>query len=96
MAENIKLNKVDLYYNGSRVEVNAEETILIRDRRSYVESVNDRTHTVKEGETWDLIAFDKYGDSKYWHYIADINKVFNPFDKPPVGEGIIIPSIHNY
>lgn len=96
MAEIIRLNKVDLYSNGNRVKLPTGETIITRQKRVYVQSPNDRLHKVVDGETWDSIAFDKYGDSKYWHYLADINEIFNPFDPLPIGEDIIIPDIDNY
>lgn len=92
----IKLNKVDLYFNGNQTQVDDDVTILVREPREYVESSNDRVHTVRQGETWQSIAFDKYGNSKYWHYITDINEIFNPFDDLPVGSSIIIPDIDNY
>jgi len=33
---------------------------------------------VRDGDTIDLIAFQEYGDSKLWRYIADTNKLDNP------------------
>lgn len=92
----IRVNKVDLYFNGNRILLSDGKTILSREVREYVESDKDRLHVVKEGETWESISFDMFGDSKYWHYLADINNVFNPFDAPPVGEPVIIPDLDNY
>jgi LysM repeat protein len=34
--------------------------------------------TVKEGDTIDWIAFEEYGDSNMWRYIADTNGLDNP------------------
>ena len=33
---------------------------------------------VKEGDSIDLIAFDEYGDSAMWPFIADTNNLDNP------------------
>lgn len=37
-----------------------------------------RRRIVKEGDTIDLIAFDEYGDSTMWRFIADTNNLDRP------------------
>lgn len=42
-----------------------------------------RRRVVREGETIDWIAFDEYGDSSLWRYIADVNNLDNPMSLLP-------------
>jgi Contractile injection system tube protein len=42
-----------------------------------------RRRIVREGETIDWIAFDEYGDSAMWRYIADVNNLDNPMNLEP-------------
>jgi nucleoid-associated protein YgaU len=37
-----------------------------------------KRRTVKEGEFLDWIAFEEYGDSNFWRFIADTNNLENP------------------
>ena len=37
-----------------------------------------KTHLIKEGETIDLIAYNAYGSSASWRFLADNNKLDNP------------------
>ena len=39
-----------------------------------------RTRRVKERETLDWIAFEEYGDSRFWRFLADMNELENPMD----------------
>ena len=48
-----------------------------------------RRRIVKEGDTIDLIAFDEYGDSTMWRFIADINNLDRP-NKLRVGQVLSI------
>lgn len=66
---------------------------IILERNSNKRVKNTVAHTVKEGETIQSIAFQYYGDSGYWVYIADINSIFNPFTELEEGMEIYIPSI---
>lgn len=66
---------------------------IILERNSNKRVKNTVVHTVKEGETIQSIAFQYYGDSGYWVYIADINNIFNPFTELEEGMEIYIPSI---
>lgn len=42
-----------------------------------------RTRIVKAGETLDWIASQEYGEAKYWRYIAEVNRIDNPFQIKP-------------
>jgi LysM repeat protein len=37
-----------------------------------------KTRTVKQGETLDWIAYEEYGDSTLWRFLANINNLENP------------------
>lgn len=55
---------------------------------------DDRTYTVKDGDTLQAIADVFYGDSGLWHIIAMANNISNPFDEDQFYQGqiIIIPT----
>ena len=55
---------------------------------------DDRTYTVKDGDTLQAIANVFYGDSGLWHIIAMANNISNPFDEDQfyAGQIIIIPT----
>ncbi|MDY6892238.1 MAG: LysM peptidoglycan-binding domain-containing protein [Chloroflexota bacterium] len=42
-----------------------------------------KVRKVKQGETLDWIAFDEYGDSNHWRYLADINNLDDPMRLAP-------------
>ncbi len=42
-----------------------------------------RRRVVNEGDTIDWIAFDEYGDSAMWRFIADTNNIDNPLRLRP-------------
>ncbi|GAB4324376.1 MAG: peptidoglycan-binding protein [Dehalococcoidia bacterium] len=42
-----------------------------------------RTHTVKQGETLDLIASQEYGRASDWRFIAEVNNIDDPFRLRP-------------
>jgi hypothetical protein len=52
-----------------------------------------RTRRVRESETLDWIAFDEYGDSKLWRFLADTNELENPM-KLEVGQLLAIAPPH--
>jgi len=49
-----------------------------------------RTRRVKQGETLDWIAYDEYGDSSLWRFLADTNDVEDPLSLA-VGQALAIP-----
>jgi len=50
-----------------------------------------RSHRVVAGETLDIIAYHELGDAASWRYIAELNKIDNPFDLQPGQHLAIIP-----
>ncbi len=55
-------------------------------------STRDRYYRVEEGDTLSDIAFDAYGDSKYYWVISDVNNLDWVFELP-VGTLLLIPDI---
>ena len=49
-----------------------------------------KTRRVKQGETIDWIAYDEYGDSSLWRFLADTNDVEDPL-RLAVGQALAIP-----
>lgn len=57
------------------------------------ETLDYKLHTLMEGETLQGLAAFYYGDSGKWYYIADLNKILNPFDELKSGMILKIPNI---
>lgn len=103
MATILELSNENLYaYNANMIVMEddgSEE--LERKTLPYVFSNQDKTYTIKEGDTIDKIAFEQYSGKvlnpeKYWFYIADVNAtvIENPLDLSElVGKMIIIPDV---
>ena len=53
-------------------------------------------HTVKDGETIQSIAYQYYGDSGYWGIIADVNRIYDPFEDVVADMELIIPFYGGY
>lgn len=93
MALSLSLNEENIYAAGYIVEFSDGTKILKRDPIVYNPAANkDKTYTLKQSEhLWDL-AFTNYNNSKWWHVLGDVNKIFNPFEIP-VGTELIIPDL---
>jgi hypothetical protein len=65
---------------------------LDRQPINYVASPNDRYYTVSDGENLSDISYLAYGSSKWWWVIADVNKLFFPFDLE-IGITLVIPDL---
>lgn len=95
----VGVTKEDLYYNGSILNLQSGQRHLIRTPRTVKPSANDRIHIIRGDETLFSIAYDYYGNSKYWHYLMDANiSLFNgyPFTELEPGIELLIPNIENY
>lgn len=62
-----------------------------RNTISFGKSIDDRFHTVLEGDLLTDLAFIYYGDPVLWYIIADANNIFNPFDDLTPGMNLRIP-----
>ena len=61
----------------------AEEGVYPGQNPTTVSKPGYKTRQVKEGETLGWIAFEEYGDSNHWRYLADINKLDDPMALTP-------------
>jgi len=93
------LNTNNLYANGSIVQFENGEQILIRPKFTIDQFTNFDYYTVTQGEELTSIAQRVYGrkvkdPSKYWGVIADVNNIFDPLDLSKlVGTDIYVPDI---
>lgn len=91
----ITVRENNLYANGYTFEKTQGREFLKRDKIEYSPSAeNDRSYRVIETDTIWSIAYRYYGDSKWWHVIADVNSIENPMDLSVlVGTELIIPDL---
>lgn len=53
---------------------------------------NYEAYTVKEGDTYDSIALEKYNNPTYYWIICDFNKIIDPFVEPKPGDILFLPA----
>ncbi len=82
-----------LYDRGYLVDFGNGEIALYRNKITYVQSVHDTYHVIRENETLYDIAREYYEASSMWFFIADINDNITDIFDLPVGDTIIIPNI---
>lgn len=100
MAVTLELRGNNLYRNGSIVEFDNREMLLIRERIAITDDLIKRYHVVKDSDELTVLAHKEYSAivsdaSKYWWAIADANiEIVNPLDLSHlVGKRIAIPDI---
>lgn len=81
------------FITGYVINYKQGDQSLERFTLSYQKSDNDEMHSVTDYDTLWNISFDKYGTSKYWWVLADVNNIFNPFELT-VGSNLLIPDIN--
>ena len=76
------------------LEYSDGEYSLESTKTSITTTSDDKTYTVKEGDTLQGISNLFYGDSGLWHIIAMANDIYNPFDEQEFYQGqvLIIPT----
>lgn len=80
-------------YSGGTVFIFPDGSMsLDRNPVVYQKSINDRYYTVGDGESLDNISYEAYASSKRWWQIADVNKVFFPFQLD-IGVTLVIPDL---
>lgn len=82
-----------IYDRGYLIDYGDGEVVIHRNNISYRQSVNDRYHTVRDGENLLQIAHQYYEASSMWFFIADVNNNIEDIFDLPVGDLILIPSI---
>ncbi len=88
----MELNADNPFVTGFLMAYNEGDISLERVPIVYVPSVNDKLHPVRNWDTLPDLSFDYYKSSKWWWVIADVNKIFDPFNLTP-NTHIIIPDL---
>lgn len=95
----IELSESNPYANGQIYVFSTGDARLVRIPLDYKPTDGDAYYPVKIGDTLTRIAYDYYKyyvahAQRYWHVIADANKIRNPLDiSSLVGKEIVIPDI---
>lgn len=64
-------------------EPTGERILDVYNQEDLYNQVAPKVHIVKEGETFQSIAYQYYRDSGYWYRIVAYNKIINPFSLKP-------------
>lgn len=75
------------YYNTLDDKYICGTTSYLNDETNYI------LYKVKEGDTYDSIALESYGNPTYYWIICSFNHIQNPFNDPVVDSQIKIPVI---
>ena len=60
---------------------------------SWLKDTDDyEAYKVKEGDTYDSIALEKYNNPTYYWIICDFNRIVDPFIEPKPGDILYLPS----
>jgi hypothetical protein len=83
------------YKYNSVYSLNGETFFETYDIPSIPKSAKDIYHQLKSGEEgrWDLVSYKYYRTVNYWWLICIANDISDPFDVPPAGTIIRIPSL---
>lgn len=93
LVDDLNLRVDNPYSIGNVLALSDSEFELIRPTLTYEKSPKDRYYTTSENENLPGIAFDAYGNSKWWWVIYDTNKnIDNPFNLPS-STTLIIPDL---
>ncbi|HHV62128.1 MAG TPA: LysM peptidoglycan-binding domain-containing protein [Firmicutes bacterium] len=84
----------DSRYAKMEVALDAEGRPYIVGRRRMPKTdwPDNRAHTVKDGDTLWMLAWQYLGDAEYWWVIADFNNIKDPWEPLEAGRILIIPS----
>lgn len=85
------MRKKTIYSDSAIVRYKNGDITLDRTPIVHRVSTGDKYHTIRQDETLPDIAFKEYNDPLLWFIIADVNRIFNPFDLE-VGNKLIIPN----
>ncbi|MAO08028.1 MAG: hypothetical protein CL596_04875 [Alteromonas sp.] len=87
--------KNTIYKNGYIINYSNGDRAIYRDKLEYVEDIEDKLYTIKQGDRLSSISFMFYKNPLLWYLIADINNIDNPFVLIE-GQEIIIPNPSKY
>lgn len=89
---NTNLWATNPYANGTVFIFPEKDGQLTRKPLIYIKSSKDKTRTILEGEDLSSIAYEEYGDSKWYWVLAEVNNYLLALDIN-VGDIIIIPDL---
>jgi len=88
-----------MIYEGSRyarmsVRLDAEGRPYVAGRRRVPKTAwpDNRAHTVKDGDSLWMLAWQYLGDAEHWWVIADFNGIKDPWEPLEAGRVLVIPS----
>ncbi len=87
--------KNNIYNKGFIINYPEGDRSIQRDKLEYVEDIEDKLYTIKDGDRLSSIAFMFYKNPLLWYLIADVNDIDNPFVLT-TGQEIIIPNPTKY
>lgn len=80
------------YSNGSVFIFNEGDVQLTRTPLIYIKSPNDKPYTIKEGDDLWSISYAKYGESKWYWVLQEVNQYLFIGDIQ-IGDNIVIPDL---
>ena len=89
MVHDIWLKNIGFYYNTLDNKYISGTTKHLNDDTTY------SAYTVKHNDSWDLIAFNNYGNPTLYWVILDYNRIIDPYIPPKPGSIIKIPVLSN-
>jgi hypothetical protein len=90
----MEINQDNPYITGFIIQYNEGDSSLERFEINHKPSVNDKLHTVRDWDNLSDLSLDYYKSSKWWWVIADVNKVFDPFDLTE-HKNLVIPDLND-
>lgn len=85
----------DPYIRAKQINFKDGTAVLEREQYELTETMDSRVYIVIQGDNLTNIAYKFYNEPLYWYLIADVNKIFNPFELE-IGQTLIIPNLSNY
>lgn len=80
----------DPYFGGSVVKF--PDGTMVVDPPEFKGTASSK-YLIMQDERLDIVAYNRLGDSKRWHEIANLNPdiVINPFEEIPSGTTLLLP-----
>lgn len=93
MATEVSIDDNNPFITGYLVNYIEGDQSLERFKINYIPSPNDQLHPVANMDNLSDLAYDYYGDSKWWWVIGDVNDmIMDPFELIP-NTNLIIPDL---
>lgn len=89
----VKLNINSAFTIGSITTFEDGTQSLDRPRLVHVPAIKDKLHIITSFDDLQSISFKRYGDSKFWWILRDVNNLDDIFTLE-VGKSLIIPDLN--